>query len=196
MFGSGFGDDDADQTQVKEKTIVWSEGRGSFSDAQILMPASSVKGALVHRTAFYYNKMQMQESNDYTPMVAEKNAAVKALFGEAKESDDKLGSKGKVLFSDLYKDERGQEKVFDHVSIDRFTGGAIEGALFQEKTVAQKDMWEMKIVLENSTVESAYVEAFEQALCDIATGMLALGGTTNKGHGVFSGEVLKNGERL
>lgn len=196
MFGSGFGDDDADQIQVKEKTIVWDEDKGSFTDYQILMPASSLKGALVHRTAFYYNKTQMQKENNYTPQAVEKNLAVKALFGEAKESDDKLGTKGKVLFSDVYIDDKKQEKVFDHVSIDRFTGGAIEGMLFNEKTVAQKDTWHIQILLENANIDADYTEAFEQALNDITTGMLALGGTTNKGHGIFTGKVLRNGEAL
>lgn len=98
---------------------------------------------------------------------------------------------GKLLFSDLYKLDRDKTKVFDHVAIDRFTGGAKDGALFQEKTTAQKDKWSFEILLEHG-VDEPFVKAFEQSLDDICSGMLALGGATTKGHGVFSGTWSKS----
>ncbi|MDK9694140.1 MAG: RAMP superfamily CRISPR-associated protein [Sulfurimonas sp.] len=105
-----------------------------------------------------------------------------------------------MLISDCFKafDETWQTKSFDHVSIDRFTGGAIDGALFQEKTVAKNgddDWYEIEILLENS-IKGDELKAFENALKDITTGMLALGGATTKGHGVFMGTVLRDGEKL
>jgi CRISPR/Cas system CSM-associated protein Csm3 (group 7 of RAMP superfamily) len=196
IFGAGFGDADADQTPVYEKVVDYKNQR--LSDKQILIPASSVKGALSHRTAFYYNKKMMKEEVKYEPKIGEENDAVVALFGHKKEmSDDvELGQKGKLLISDCFKEEKQEStKVFDHVSIDRFTGGAIDGALFQEKTIAQRDNWDIEILLEND-VKQEFKDAFEKALKDVCKGMLALGGATTKGHGVFIGTLLRDGEVL
>ena len=189
MFGSGFGDADADQTPVVEKVIDYANK--GLSANHILIPASSLKGAIAHRTAYHYNlQNELYIGNDEARLV------ISELFGEAKNSKKEIdGSKGKVLFSDLFKPDMGESKVFDHVAIDRFTGGGIDGALFQEKTTAQSDEWEVEMLLEKG-VSDEVIKAFESALDDVCRGMLALGGATTKGHGVFSGEILKDGEVL
>jgi CRISPR/Cas system CSM-associated protein Csm3 (group 7 of RAMP superfamily) len=217
MFGSGFGDDEADMTAVKEDIIVWNN-KGEFSKQHVLMPATSIKGALSHRTAFYYNKLienyvdKIDKQDDY---IMENNKAVSEIFGIAKDSpkenfnkalehnkkylklDKVSGAKGKILISDLFKLNQNQEKVFDHVKIDRFTGGAIDGALFQEKLIAQKDDWNIEILLKSDEIKDEdVINAFESALKDITTGMLPLGGSTMKGHGVFGGNLYKNGEEI
>ena len=184
MFGSGFGDEDSDQTPVYERLIDYDK-RG-LSDKHILMPASSIKGALAHRTTYHYNL----QNELYIGNLEAKNA-IAELFGEAKKSDEELGNRGKVLFSDAYKTNSDTTKVFEHVAIDRFTGGGINGALFQEKTIAQKDEWEIEILVENS-VEEVFIRAFEKSLDDVCSGMLSLGGMTTKGHGVFSGTWSKS----
>ena len=52
LFGSGFGDDDADNTPAVERVVEWRDGKPCFSQQRTLVPASSVKGALAHRTAY------------------------------------------------------------------------------------------------------------------------------------------------
>jgi CRISPR/Cas system CSM-associated protein Csm3 (group 7 of RAMP superfamily) len=189
MFGSGFGDDDADMTPVFEKVVDYKIG--NLTTEQVLIPASSIKGSIAHRTTYHLNKL-------YGNTIEAKNGleSVIEIFGEAKNTKTNTpGSKGKILISDCFKiiDTSKHLKTFDHVSIDRFTGGAIDGALFQEKTVAQHsdtDWYEIEILIENSVQNSA-LEAFESALTDITTGMLALGGSTTKGHGIFTGTWSK-----
>ena len=219
LFGSGFADDEADMTPVKEDVILWDNNKGKFSKQQILMPATSIKGALSHRTAFYYNKLvgnfadKVENKNDY---IMENNKAVSEIFGIAKDSpkenfnrslehnkkylklDKVSGAKGKILISDMFKVlGKNQEKVFDHVKIDRFTGGAMDGALFQEKVVAQKDEWDIEILLKKDEInDENVIKAFELALRDITTGMLPLGGSVMKGHGVFEGKLYKNGVEI
>lgn len=185
MFGSGFGDDDADQIPVIEKVIDYDEK--GLSANYILIPASSLKGAIAHRAAYHYNlQNQLFIGNEEARLV------ISELFGEAKNSKEEIeGSKGKVLFSDLYKLDRDETKIFDHVSIDRFTGGGIDGALFQEKTTAQHDVWEIEMLLAHG-VDEVCVKAFEATLDDICSGMLPLGGATTKGHGIFSGTWSKS----
>ncbi|SFV61776.1 DUF324 domain-containing protein [hydrothermal vent metagenome] len=189
MFGSGFGDSDADSTPVYEKVVDYENAR--LTNNQILIPASSIKGVLAHRTTYHYNLQQKL-------FIGDENAkeSIKELFGEAKNSKKNIyGSKGKILISDCFKPDNNQTKTFDHVAIDRFTGGGIDGALFQEKTIADDREYEIDILLEKN-IDNEYINAFESALKDIVKGMLPLGGMTTKGHGVFSGEVFKDGEKI
>lgn len=181
MFGSGFGDADADMTPVFEEIVDYK--MGSLSTKQVLIPASSIKGALAHRTTFHLNKLRGNT-------IEAKNGieSVIEIFGEAKNSKKNInGSKGKILISDCFKNDGGKTKTFDHVSIDRFTGGAIDGALFQEKTIGDDgEGYEIEILL-HTDVKDKELEAFKKSLDDICSGMLPLGGATTKGHGVFTG---------
>lgn len=190
MFGSGFSDSDADMTPVYEQVIDYE--KNALIEKKVLIPASSIKGALAHRTTFHYNKLQgntIEAGNGVT--------SVTKLFGSAKNSKQNIeGSKGKILISDCFKSDHGKTKTFDHVSIDRFTGGAMEGALFQEKTVANDGEWYEIELLVHSDIQDIELKAFELALKDVTTGMLPLGGATTKGHGVFLGTITKNGVTL
>lgn len=188
MFGSGFGDKEADQTPVFESVIDYNNGRKYLSNQKILIPASSVKGVLLHRTAFHYNKLNGCAD------VGSQNKAVKEIFGYEKGKNEK-GAKGKILLSDCFLnyDEQKDAKVFEHVSIDRFTSGAIDSALFQEKAVAKRDQFTIEILLKKGACDDAK-KAFERALKDVVHGRLPLGGATTKGYGFFKGEAVKYGE--
>ena len=190
MFGSGFGDKDADMTPVYEKVIQYDGINSGLSEEQILIPASSIKGAIAHRTTYHYNLQTALYIGN-----SEAKESIKEIFGEAKNSKKDIdGAKGKVLFSDCFK-TKNDTKVFDHVSIDRFTGGALDGALFQEKTLADDGtFYNIEILLHKDLENSKEQKAFEDALTDITTGMLPLGGSSTKGHGVFTGSWSKDGK--
>jgi len=191
MFGSGFGDEDSDMTAVFENEIDYQNK--TLSKKRVLIPASSIKGAISHRLAFNWSI----ENNDFedTAKIEEENEAVITIFGHKKEKKDdiELGQKGKILISDCYINKYNKKK-FEHVKIDRFTGGASDGALFQEKTT-QSDKFEIRLYLKSS-VEEKYKKVFEKTLKEICNGLLPLGGMTTKGHGFFSGELYKNGEEI
>ncbi|MBK6948995.1 MAG: hypothetical protein IPH16_13925 [Haliscomenobacter sp.] len=114
--------------------------------------------------------------------------AVKALFGYALESDT-TGARGHVILSDLYLEpKQDAEKVFSHVAIDRFTGGARDGMLFQQKA-ASSDAFTLDIYVKKEVLQDEKIKtAWEAALNNLCTGELPLGGGSAKGHGVFSGE--------
>lgn len=193
MFGSGFGDEEADMIPVYEKVVTYKNGNGGFSNYKTLIPASSVKGAILHRSIYHLNLLKDKFIGDDT------YDNLDTIFGYEKDSkkpNDKkaYGSKGKILMSDLFI-EMKDEKVFDHVAIDRFSGGAIEGALFQEKTTHFDNEFKMEILLLDN-VCSDELEAFENALNDICNGMLPLGGATTKGHGFFNGELFKDDKKI
>ena len=197
MFGSGFGDDEADMTPVFEDIVDYE--KQDLIKQKVLIPASSVKGAISHRTTYHYNLINKNFIKENGENKAE---VVETIFGSKKDKE-KDSFKGNILISDVYLDKTSSKdtKVFDHVSIDRFTGGAIDSALFQEKTIASKETFTLEILINKDKVKEndeskVALEAFEKALKDITTGMLSLGGATTKGHGVFTGIVLKNGEQI
>ena len=197
-FGAGFGDDEVDDISVTEEIIKWSkEGKGDFSNKQILLPASSLKGALSHRVAFHHNKLKKIYADEIAPKefdnhIGENNLAVATIFGASK--SHKYEGKGKALFSDIFKEFNENEvKIFDHVKIDRFTGGAIDSALYNEKVIGQKDEWNIEIILAKELEDAHIKEAFENTLDDLCNGMLPLGGKVNRGHGIFEGSWKKEG---
>jgi CRISPR/Cas system CSM-associated protein Csm3 (group 7 of RAMP superfamily) len=207
LFGSGFGDGDVDMTPVKEDCVDWSSGKPKFKKNAILIPATSVKGALSHRVAFYFNKlnnvfadgMGKEEMEDH---IGKNNEAVKLLFGsEGERKGNKMINqlRGNVIFSDIIETEDVKDKILNHVSIDCFTGGAIASALFTEKTTYGKGKeFNTTILVKNGILDgikdkegkSIGNDVFESALKDICKGQLPLGGGVNRGNGCFSG-VLK-----
>lgn len=210
IFSEGFGDNEADNKPVTEDIAEYKNGTIKF-DKRTLIPASSIKGALSHRTAFHYNRLtgkwadkllspENKQLRDLTVKcyTGTGNDAVFELFGgaagDAKRED---GQRGKVILNDFYYSDREVEndKIFNHVAIDRFTGGALDGALFSEKvsTLAEETAFEFTVYLDYDK-EDKIKEAFEETLKDISKGLLPLGGMTTKGHGIFTGKVLKNND--
>lgn len=198
LFGSGFGNDDADMTPVKESKVKWESGKGKLIDEMVLIPATSVKGALAHRVAFYYNKLNDRFAGcegESKPELGNKNKAIQALFGYTSEDGAKI-QRGNLLFSDVITDSVLKDKVLNHVCIDRFTGGAIDGALFSEKTIYGKGQaFTFTILANNDALKDEKIkESLEEALKDICKGMLPLGGGVNRGNGVFTGSLTRDGE--
>ncbi len=234
LFSSGLESDDAKMIPVVEKTITWDKNRKmgipTFTDEQILIPATSVKGALAHRVIFHFNKnndvfidkqpsldelkekgyfieIETKKNEDrFQSIVTKGNPAVRALFGYSAKGVD--GQWGKVVFSDLFKDsaDTTPKKLLNHVAIDRFTGGAMDSALFNEKVIYGKGItYNLTIHLDKTSLQKdnakeedvkKYIEAFELALDDLKNGMLPLGGGTMRGHGRFTGTITKDGKEL
>ena len=205
MFGSGMSDSEADNVYVSEPVINWSgiDGTPSFDgNRRVLIPGASVKGALAHRTAYHYNKNKGYFAGKQNPeeITGSNNKAVADIFGKA---DGNNLTRGRILIDDILKGQ-AQAKTFFHNKIDQFTGGTMDGALFQEKVVYGKgNEYTLNIYVEGNenSKDGALADedvktAFEQSLRDICTGLLPLGGITNRGNGIFTGVVTKNSEPL
>lgn len=200
LFGSGLSDleQDADMAPVMASKIEWKDGKGHVSGEYHLIPATSVKGAIRHRVAYHYNKNKgffadkIEGSIDkYKPS---DNKAVRELFGHEGEAD--VNSRGRLLFSDVVLTKEFTDKLINHVSIDRFTGGAIDGALFSElATYGNNTPLVMKIELEGEASDDAR-DALENALHDVCNSMLPLGGGVNRGNGMFTGKLTLNGKEI
>lgn len=197
MFGSGMGDSDADNVYVSE--LVVSQGESIDNNKRVLIPGSSVKGAIAHRTAYHYNKIKGNFAGKTEPkeITGSNNEAVAVIFGEKK--SDNTFTRGRILIDDVIKGQaEPKSKPFFHNKIDQFTGGTMDGALFQEKVIYDKDTeYTFDIYVENSALADDDIKkAFVQSLRDICTGLLPLGGITNRGNGIFTGTATENDEPL
>lgn len=197
LFGSGFGDDDADNTPAAERVVEWKDGKPSFSQQRPLVPASSVKGALAHRTAYNYNRQNHLYVGNAEAFTCDRNPAVAAVFGTAGDGGTKRGIRGNIIMGDVIGKEKC-EKLFFHVKNDYLSGGTIDGALFQEKSIYGKDtVYEEEILVRKDALDQSVVrEAFEQSLRDICNGLLPLGGCVGRGNGFFTGELYKDGGKI
>ena len=205
LFGSGLGDEGADMTPVKTQKIEWNDNHGELKENLVLIPATSVKGALAHRVTYYWNKNNQYYVGDQRAKVGNDNLAVRALFGY-EDYEEKTQQRGNLIFSDIIASPE-KDKVINHVSIDRFTGGARDGALFTEKTTYGKDKKYTleiildaaafdKVIIEDANIEnpkSIIKESLKDALMDICNGMLPLGGGVNRGNGIFNGDLYIDG---
>lgn len=213
LFGSGFSDDSADMTPVKARKVDWSDSQGRMMENQVLIPGSSLKGALAHRVAFHFNRLEGVFADDLRKdemqsVVAQRNSAVKALFGSEGTGKNNEGiRRGNVMVADII-EAPVPDKILNHVAIDRFTGGTIAGALFNEKASYGKGRsYKTEIIIDEVGLKRAcelewgktgsedkaknLKKAFESALKDLCSGMLPLGGGVNRGHGVFNGILEK-----
>ncbi len=200
IFSEGFGDDEADNRPLDEEIVVYKNGEIDF-EHQTVIPASSIKGAISHRVAFHYNRLTQQFADFGGGKTGFDNEAVATLFGKAgQDNKEKVvdAQAGLVFINDFYfSDEQvNNKKILNHVAIDRFTGGAMDGALFSEKVSnLLGNEFKFDVFVQYNT-EDEILKSLESALVDICKGLLPLGGMTTKGHGMFTGKLLKNGKEI
>lgn len=188
------------------------------------IPGSSIRGVVAHRMLFHANRSAGRciDADEYAQLAEtdeEKREKLQATYdgyrrrspdlevflGAAKESTslkdgaEDSGRAGRVLFDDA--EATGVRWIvgLDHVSIDRFTGGAQDedGALFREETLLGGRI-EATVTIRpplepveggEKTVggwPDATANAFLLAVRDLCRGWLPLGG---RGHGECSGHA-------
>lgn len=187
--GAGYGDDEVNMANVIEKVIHWkSNHEGAKAEDQYIIPGASIKGVLRHRTFYYlclaYNWATESASlSDYAKQQETAQAQLETLFGSASENED--GHIGNVIIEDVCIPETAiAETIFQHNSIDRFTGGTLDKMLFSEKVYAINEPVSLKIWLQpKENIAPETLEAFKKAIADLKNGQLALGGNTTNGNG-------------
>ena len=197
-------DDAPDIVPMRTFRIDWLPGQGMFSEPYVLLPATSIKGALAHRVAFHANRLSgrfLTDEGDLTELAAhtgEGNEVVRELFGFCKGGsgdDGDLVQAGRVLFEEvILEDARTTELT--HTSIDPFTAGVRDRMLFDEEVVWREGKSKrplevrIKIAIEDpETLSETARRALDAAIKDLIAGRLSLGGGWGRGHGFFHGEV-------
>ena len=97
--------------------------------------------------------------------------------------------KSKVVFSETILDD-AITKVISRNSIDRFSGGTVDNALFTESVCyGGKGVLNIVVPKYKEEYKKAY-KALCAAIADLNEGLLAIGGETSIGHGLFKIESI------
>lgn len=214
MFGGGSDpagfEGDADMSPVRDKRVVWDDGRGRLIEDIIVIPGSSVKGALAHRVAFHCNRLTGRHADTLdrdklSEVTGSHNEAVQEIFGSVNGTES--GSKGLVMIDDIMMEAEPKSQLVHHVSLDRFTGGAMSGFLFSERPVwgGKIDISIRIVTSGNRKVSLVSRKALESAIEDLANGRLQIGAGSGRGLGYFTarngvkwsdgGNWIKGGEK-
>lgn len=196
--GNATGEDDADLRPLKEAVISYhANAPQSVVTERYFAPASSIKGALRHRTAFHLRRRSgaaqwfvddFDESAKPSEAISVEdnriNESIAPLFGMAKEGhDDEIGKAGCLFIDDIPLHNLSIRRIA-RTTIDRFSGGSIRGRLFTEDFIDLEKPIEFHCQIESSVPEEL-LAAFEDALNDVCSGRLSLGAGGNKGLGAF-----------
>lgn len=200
------GGEEVDAVPLRETHLDWgTDGRRAHvvdaADARcVVIPATSIKGALRHRTAFHIRRYIGGSAPGVSDRAASDPAdgAIGDLFGSVKAreaterpksegSDGAGGRSGSVMIDDAVLDltDCAHQRIA-HVSIDRFTGGARQGLLFDEEVLVggRLDL-HIRLLPRFEALPEVIRNAFFAALDDLQTGRLALGAASGRGHGRF-----------
>lgn len=201
--GDGIEADEHKDAQIlpyTEARIRWSKGRGKVAGPDLVLPASALKGAIRHRTAYHLRALKKRfagqidaaaQRHDLDPFGPETEPEVVALFGTIKANDE--GQAGRVWLGDARVPLKDVTlATCTHLSVDRFTGGPLAGHLFQETSVGRTTL-EVPIVLQANPEEaeglSLALRALSMALRDLREGLLQVGAGAGRGYGYFAGQA-------
>ncbi|MFK8016968.1 MAG: RAMP superfamily CRISPR-associated protein [Gammaproteobacteria bacterium] len=191
---SGDGEEVADLLPKMESCWSWKDGKAEAKALELLVPASSIKGALAHRVAFYLNCEAKRWAENTDEFDATKDPDLVTLFGDASDDKRKTGQAGHVLIDDAYAPrDPASLQVVMHNSIDRFTGGVRNRFLFTEEVVHQTGA-KVTLTIETDGVSKAAQMALARALDDLRNGELPLGAASSRGLGFFECDVDWHGK--
>lgn len=189
-----FSDPDAngrlpDLLPQSEVCVLWKQNTAHLEFKKAVVPASAVKGALAHRFAYHYRCLTGQfltHSGQLSELEANnlQLEGVRELFGFASDGDAATGAAGKLLLDDIYLETPVVARQ-THNKIDHFTGGVINGALFEEEYFWQTPLVLSLRILQADSLSSQSREALKRTLDDLCEGFLPLGGGSSRGLGAF-----------
>ncbi len=174
----GINTKDADVDMTCLMTPVLDETQKEYID-KYTIPGSSLRGVIRHRVFDVLKALNRDN---------EQNEVLSSIFGSVSGAN---GSAGHIRCSDIYLNVDKSQHV-QHVAIDRFTGGAIDGALFDEAPVWEQGL-ELNAQIEFTDLNALQTAVLMHALLDICTGDAPIGGGVNRGNGVVRLKELDKG---
>lgn len=198
-------DREHDRLPFTEKRVTWialgTGERGEVTDEPAhVLPASGIKGALRHRVAFHARRLREAWAEPAWASWADKTGYTEEeewLFGKVKEAvgTDRSDTTGRVLLSDVWLSSF-RYGALQHVSLDRFTQGPMDGLLFSEAPLygGPELLVQLDIVAVSAQpgpdkdLQRRARAALAAALADLCEGRLALGSGSSRGHGYFEGD--------
>ena len=155
-----------------------------------VVPGSSFAGAFRHRAALIATTIGWSEDED--------EDAVSEMFGPVHEQESNETQQRDLWASRVWIEEELVKNVKprwqNRVAIDRFTGGSLQNALFNEKPVfpiclknSKKPAPNLRLTLILEEPEDAEIGLLLLTLRDFWHGYAALGGETSNGRGTLQG---------
>lgn len=161
------------------------------SGGKPVLPGSSLKGAIRQHCGYILHSIV----DDYANKEKDIKKFLNDMFGLWVESETDKPSRGFVSVTEVVVEDV-MEKVQPRVRIDRFTGGAVDSALFDSTPLmpeGEEPNIKLQITLHedkgnsNNAVEKARVGLLLLVLKDLFTGRLAVGGEKSVGRGSLIG---------
>lgn len=169
VSGSSDENSDADFTSMTVPSYIYGKS-SSHMQSKPVIPGSSIKGVLYHRIQTIAKVKGLQ------------NNCIEKIFGSIVGENAGIG---RVRVYDMFYENSHKKQLIQHVSIDRFTGGALKGALFNEEPIWDANSaFTLKIDVNNMPLKEFGLLSF--ALLDLVQGDLPIGNGTNRGNGRFS----------
>ncbi len=153
------------------------------SNMQYVLPGTSIMGAIRHRALKILKTLNKKEPDEI----------MNGLFGIVKVGGNgnsyENKSKGRVKVAEaIIKKENVSSELQTRIKIDRFTGGTIDGALFDSMPLWQKeDSDTIKICMTINDFNPWEAGLLLHVLKDLWTGDLAIGGEKSIGRGTLVG---------
>lgn len=148
-----------------------------------VLPGSSIKGAIRARAERIVNTLKSPNGQEI----------IRDLFGYVDEDNTHSKKKGRLKVADIYfPREDFPAELQSRIRIDRFTGGVMDGALFDSMPIyALPESKPIEFSFEIAEHKPADIGLLLLLLKDLWTGDLAIGGEKSIGRGVFQGEEVK-----
>lgn len=163
---------DVDRVPWSEPRILWAGDKGTFKRDCLVIPGTSIKGPIRHRTLFHLRRVK----------VADPGGVNDDLFGKV---DPKTGcAAGKLRFHDVPLDNV-QDIVQTHVGLDRFTGGARRGVLFTDRMLWQPTLAIRIDEIRPGSLSLDQRRALAATMEDLQRGLLGIGAEWGEGAGIF-----------
>lgn len=173
-----------------ELCIRWNEQQqAELHKQQAVVPATAIKGALSHRLAFHYRRLNGNFA-EQSPVVSHLECpVVQEIFGTCNDtSNEQTGVAGRLIINDLYLDDTTATRQM-HNRIDQFTGGVMNSALFEEELLWQTPLTLNLSLQHPEEISPLAKQALTLTLQDLTQGWLAIGAGGSRGHGCFHGEI-------
>jgi len=156
------------------------------SNGKPVLPGTSLKGSIRARAERIINTLGKNQS------------IIDELFGTVNENEGSA-KKGRIIVYETIINGYSEE-VQTRLKIDRFTGGAIEGALLETKPLFRtQESKNLRINIKITNYQDHEASLMLLVLKDLWTGDLPVGGEKAVGRGVFEGKkaiIYCNGNKI
>jgi CRISPR/Cas system CMR subunit Cmr4 (Cas7 group RAMP superfamily) len=159
----------------KAPDVVHLKSKRNGDDVPVIS-GTSLAGVLRHRAERIINTLEKP------------NNIIDEMFGPDFSEDRSKKPKASRLIVHEAEIEKSHDMVQNRIAIDRFTGGAYHGALFDEQPVWGNDDTRLKIELELRDPKDYDIGLLLLLLKDLWTGDLPIGGESSIGRGRLQGK--------